>query len=72
MLPYSITDVDPIVIKSNITESEDKVICELQALYGNQWATIAKYLPGRCMSMWMFSVENFRSLLLFVVVVVFL
>ena len=29
------------------TVGEDKVILMTQALYGNQWATISKLLPGR-------------------------
>jgi hypothetical protein len=33
--------------KGDWTEEEDRLIVELQAKHGNQWAKITKYLPGR-------------------------
>jgi len=35
------------IVKGDWTEEEDRKIVELQAKYGNQWAKITKYLPGR-------------------------
>ena len=39
--------LQPNVKKGDWTEEEDKLIVELQAQYGNQWAKITKELPGR-------------------------
>ncbi|KAI4352376.1 hypothetical protein L6164_006636 [Bauhinia variegata] len=33
--------------RGKITPQEEGIICELHALLGNKWSTIAKYLPGR-------------------------
>lgn len=39
--------LQPDVKKGDWTEEEDRRIVELQATFGNQWARIAKELPGR-------------------------
>jgi hypothetical protein len=39
--------LQPEVKKGDWTEAEDRLIVELQARYGNQWAKITKELPGR-------------------------
>ena len=39
--------LQPDVKKGGWTEEEDRLIVELQAKYGNQWAKITKELPGR-------------------------
>jgi len=39
--------LQPEVRKGDWTEAEDRLIVELQARYGNQWARITKELPGR-------------------------
>ncbi|XP_061979603.1 transcription factor MYB48-like [Populus nigra] len=33
--------------RGQITPQEEGIIIELQALWGNKWSTIARYLPGR-------------------------
>ncbi|KAH6830311.1 myb domain protein 121 [Perilla frutescens var. hirtella] len=33
--------------KGHLTPQEEGIIIELHALWGNKWATIARYLPGR-------------------------
>ncbi|KAI3462860.1 hypothetical protein Pfo_019523 [Paulownia fortunei] len=33
--------------KGHLTPQEEGIIIELQALWGNKWSTIARYLPGR-------------------------
>ena len=39
--------LQPFIQKKEWTEEEDRQIVELQAKFGNQWAKIAKFLPGR-------------------------
>ena len=37
----------PDVLKSDWTENEDRILIEKQKLWGNKWAKIAMFLPGR-------------------------
>jgi len=37
----------PEITKSSFTEEEDEKLFQLQREYGNQWAKIAKFMPGR-------------------------
>ena len=39
--------LDPAVKKGDWTEEEDRILIELQASLGNQWAMMTKSLPGR-------------------------
>lgn len=39
--------LDPSIRKGSWTESEDAILYEAQAQYGNKWSLIAKLLPGR-------------------------
>lgn len=39
--------LQPDVKKGDWTEEEDRLVIELQAIHGNQWAKITKELPGR-------------------------
>lgn len=40
--------LDPAINKSPWTEEEDLLLTQAHQQYGNQWAKIAKLLPGRC------------------------
>ena len=39
--------LDPNINKSPWTEEEDRLLAQAHEQYGNQWAKIAKLLPGR-------------------------
>ena len=39
--------LNPEIKKTAWTEEEDQLIFELHQAYGNKWAKIAKFLPGR-------------------------
>ncbi|OHT03409.1 Myb-like DNA-binding domain containing protein [Tritrichomonas foetus] len=39
--------LSPNVLKSNWSEQEDQILIEKQKLWGNKWARIAMFLPGR-------------------------
>jgi hypothetical protein len=39
--------LDPAIVKAPFSFEEDRKIIELHSKYGNKWALIAKYLPGR-------------------------
>jgi hypothetical protein len=39
--------LDPGIKKGEWTEEEDRIIIQMQQIYGNQWAKITKMLPGR-------------------------
>ena len=42
-----ITALSPLVSKEDWTKEEDEILLNMQSKLGNQWATIAKVLPGR-------------------------
>ncbi|XP_049387074.1 transcription factor MYB3R-2-like [Solanum stenotomum] len=39
--------LDPTITKDAWTEQEELVLCHYHQLYGNKWAKIARFLPGR-------------------------
>ena len=39
--------LDPTIKRGDWTKEEDSILVEKHAEYGNQWAKIAQYLPGR-------------------------
>lgn len=39
--------LDPAINKSAWTDEEDRLLAQAHDQYGNQWAKIAKLLPGR-------------------------
>ncbi|KAL3331297.1 hypothetical protein AABB24_034891 [Solanum stoloniferum] len=39
--------LDPTITKDAWTEQEESVLCHYHQLYGNKWAKIARFLPGR-------------------------
>ena len=40
--------LNPDIKKTPWTEEEDRIILEKHSQFGNQWAKIAEFLPGRC------------------------
>jgi hypothetical protein len=39
--------LDPAIDRGQWTEEEDRILADRQAQFGNRWAEIARYLPGR-------------------------